>query len=150
MVTTGAVGSRLIGWLRLFRYEVRRWPGGSIPDLQYAVGGPQRLTTDPHTARQLLDAIPNVPTPVWGRDELKTADMWNSNSLISWSLATTGLATDELQAPPHGRAPGWDSGLTVVQRNTTSRTHEIQTNNHLRNQQVLSHANAPADLNVRA
>ena len=48
--------------------------------------------------------------------ELKTGDMWNSNSLISWSLATTGLATDQLQPPPHGRAPGWDSGLIVAQR----------------------------------
>ncbi len=116
VLATGAVGSRLIGWLRLFRYEVRRWPGGSIPDLNYAIGGPQRLTTDPHIARRLLDALPNVPTPVWGRDELGTGDMWNSNSLVSWSLATTGLAIDQLHPPPHGRAPGWDAGLTLAQR----------------------------------
>ncbi len=110
VVTTGPVGSRLIGGLRLFRYEVRRWPGGSIPDLQYAVGGPQRLTTDPDTTRRLLDAIPNVPTPVWGRDELKAGEMWNSNSLISWALATAGLATDDVQPPPHGRAQAGTQG----------------------------------------
>jgi hypothetical protein len=117
VVATGPVGSRLIGCLRLFRYEVRRWPDGSIPDLHHAVGEPQRLTTDPHTARQLLDAIPNVPTPLWGRDELKVGEMWNSNSVISWALATTGLATDQLLPPPHGRAPGWNAGLDVARRN---------------------------------
>jgi hypothetical protein len=119
VVATGAVGSRLIGWLRLFRYEVRCWASGAIPDLDYAVGEPKRLTNDPQTARKLLDAIPNAPTPVWGRDELKTGEMWNSNSLISWSLATTGLATDQLQPPPHGRAPGWDAGLSAAQRSAT-------------------------------
>jgi hypothetical protein len=39
VVATGAVGSRHLGWLRLFRYEVRCWRGGSIPDLRDAVGG---------------------------------------------------------------------------------------------------------------
>ena len=121
VVATGAVGSRLIGALRLFRYEVRCWPGGQIPDLQYAAGKPQRLTTDPRTARQLLDAIPNVPTPVWGRDELKTGEMWNSNSLISWSLTTTGFATNQMQPPPHGRAPGWHAGVSVAQLDTIGR-----------------------------
>jgi hypothetical protein len=33
VVATGAVGSRYLGWLRPFRYEVRCWRGGSIPDL---------------------------------------------------------------------------------------------------------------------
>ena len=103
MVATGAVGSRLIGWLRLFRYEVRCWASGSIPDLDYAVGESERLTNDPQTARRLLDAIPHVPTPVWGRDELKTGEMWNSNSLISWSLAIIGLPTGQPHLPPHGR-----------------------------------------------
>lgn len=150
VVATGAVGSRLIGGLRPFRYEVRCWRGGSIPDLHYAVGAPQRLTTDPHTARQVLHEIPNVPTPVWGRDELKTGEMWNSNSLISWSLATTGLASDQLQLPPHGRAPGWDSGLTVARRNANCHTHELQTSGRLGNQHAPSQPNAPADLTVRA
>ena len=36
VVGTGAVGSRHLGRLRLFRYEVRCWRGGSIPDLAYA------------------------------------------------------------------------------------------------------------------
>src|SRR5207244_1229444 len=81
VVATGAVGSRLIGWSRLFRYEVRCWRGGSIPDLVEAVGEPLRLSSDPRIARRLLDVIGTVPRPVWGRDELRTGDMWNSNSV---------------------------------------------------------------------
>jgi hypothetical protein len=70
VVGTGAVGSRHLGWLRLFRYEVRCWQGGSIPDLDYAVDSPVRLTTNPRLARRLLGLVGSVPTPVWGRDEL--------------------------------------------------------------------------------
>src|SRR5947208_8528750 len=33
VVASGAVGNRYAGWLRVFRYEVRCWPGGEIPDL---------------------------------------------------------------------------------------------------------------------
>lgn len=57
-----------------------------------------------------------MPTPVWGRDELGAGEMWNSNSVVSWLLASAGIATDFLQPPPHGRAPGWDAGLEVARR----------------------------------
>ena len=116
VVGTGAVGSRWIGWLRLFRYEVRCWRGGSIPDLGYAVGGPRRLTTDARVARRLIDLVATVPRPVWGRDELGAGEMWNSNSMIAWLIATAGLPTELLRPPPHGRAPGWDAGLQVAGR----------------------------------
>ena len=115
VVATGAVGSRYIGWMRLFRYEVRCWRGGSIPDLGEAVGGPHRLTTDPSVARRLLDLVPTVPRPVWGRDELKAGEMWNSNSVIAWLIASAGLPA-ELAPPAGGRAPGWSSGLEVARR----------------------------------
>jgi hypothetical protein len=117
VVATGAVGSRYIGWSRLFRYEVRCWRGGSIPDLKWAVGGPRRISSDPRVAGRLLNLIPTVPTPVWGRDELKTGEMWNSNSMIGWLIATAGLPTDALHPPPRGRAPGWNAGLEVARRN---------------------------------
>jgi hypothetical protein len=120
VVATGAVGSRHIGWLRLFRYEVRCWRGGSIPDLGYAVGAPCPLTTEPEVARRLLDLVAIVPTPVWGRDELKAGEMWNSNSMIAWLIAAAGLPTDELRPPEAGRAPGWDAGLEIARRATAS------------------------------
>jgi hypothetical protein len=73
VVCTGAVGSRQLGRCRLFRYELRCWQGGSIPDLQYAVGPTPRLSTDPAVARRLLESISVVPAAVWGRDELRAA-----------------------------------------------------------------------------
>lgn len=116
VVATGAVGSRHIGWLRLFRYEVRCWRGGCIPDLPEAVGGARRLSSAPRIARRLLDLVPDVPTPVWGRDELQAGEMWNSNSVIAWLITTAGISTDVLRPPSHGRAPGWNAGLEVARR----------------------------------
>ena len=57
VVATGAVGSRHTGRWRLFRYEVRCWRGGLIPDLGEAVGGAGQLTGDPRVARRLLDLV---------------------------------------------------------------------------------------------
>jgi hypothetical protein len=116
VVATGPVGSRWIGWWRLFRYELRCWRGGSIPDLGEAVEAPRRLTSDAQVARRLLDLVGTVPRPVWGRDELKAGEMWNSNSVIAWLIATAGLSTDLLTPPPCGRAPGWSAGLEVARR----------------------------------
>jgi hypothetical protein len=64
----------------------------------------------------VLDLAPEAPTPVWGRDELGAGEMWNSNSLISWLIACSGLQVDSIQPPPGGRAPGWDAGLVVAHR----------------------------------
>lgn len=116
VIATGAVGSRYAGWLRVFRYEVRCWRGGSIPDLDQAAGRPRRLTSDPHVARRLLALVTSVPMAVWGRDELKAGDMWNSNSVIAWLIAATGLPADGVRPPARGRAPGWDAGLEVARR----------------------------------
>jgi len=116
VVGTGAVGSRHAGWMRLFRYEVRCWRGGSIPDLAAAVGTPCWLSSDARVARRLLDLAGTVPTPVWGRDELRAGEMWNSNSMTAWLIAAAGLPTAQLLPPPHGRAPGWDAGLEVALR----------------------------------
>jgi hypothetical protein len=114
VVGTGAVGSRHLGRLRTFRYEVRCWRGGSIPDLGYAVGGPRRLSTDPEVARRVLELATVAPRPVWGRDELHTGEMWNSNSMVAWVLARASVADASLQSP--GRAPGWVAGLEVARR----------------------------------
>jgi hypothetical protein len=116
VVAEGAVGSRRAGRVRLFRYELRRWRDGVIPDLAEAVESPMRLSHDPARARLLLDLVPSVPTPVWGRDELGTGEMWNSNSVIAWLLARTGLAVESIRPPAGGRAPGWHAGLEVAHR----------------------------------
>jgi hypothetical protein len=122
VVAEGPVGMKWLGRFRLFRYEIRLWRGGSIPDLAYAVSSPVRVATDVVRSQKVLDLAPSVPTPVWGRDELRTGEMWNSNSLISWLLARAGIETEGLQPPVGGRAPGWSAGLLVARRQMHPRT----------------------------
>jgi hypothetical protein len=124
VVATGPVGSRLLGRWRLFRYEVRCWRAGVIPDLGYAVGGPHRVSSDPVRARRIIDLAPAVPTPVWGRDELGTGDMWNSNSVIAWLLVEAGFDVEGLQPPARGRAPGWAAGLAIAAHGGRARNGE--------------------------
>ncbi|MET0419194.1 MAG: hypothetical protein ABW022_24540 [Actinoplanes sp.] len=114
VVGEGPVGLPRLGRSRLFRYEVRRWRNGRIPDLATAVGGPRRLSGDPPRARRLLGLVPHVPLVTWGRDELRTGEMWNSNSLIAWLLASSGHPAQE--PPPPGRAPGGAAGVVLAAR----------------------------------
>ncbi|MDH3292842.1 MAG: hypothetical protein OER95_00810 [Acidimicrobiia bacterium] len=116
VVAEGAVGHQLLGRSRLFRYEVRSWPGGSIPDAAAAVDV-VTVSTDAHIAYRVLDLVPDVPMVVWGRDEQRTGEMWNSNSLVSWLLVNAGVDMTEMEPPPGGRAPGWDAGVIAAQRN---------------------------------
>ena len=116
VVAEGAVGSRWAGRFRIFRYEVRRWRDGVIPDIREAVESPQQLTDDPLVAQRVLDLVPAVPSLVWGRDESRAGEMWNSNSLTSWLIARSGLDVDSVHPPARGRAPGWQAGLVVARR----------------------------------
>jgi hypothetical protein len=112
----GPVWSPVLGRLRIFRYEVRRWREGIIPDIAYAVESPQRVTDDVDRSRRVLDLADSVPTHVWGRDELQLGDMWNSNSVIAWLLARAGLPAKDIDPPTGGRAPGWLTGIVAAER----------------------------------
>jgi hypothetical protein len=116
VVGTGAVGSCRLGRFRVFRYEVRCWRDGVIPDLGFAVASPVRLADDPAVVIAVVDLVGAVPTPVWGRDELRTGEMWNSNSVVSWALTHAGLVEAAGRPPDGGRAPGWDAGVEVARR----------------------------------
>jgi hypothetical protein len=74
------------------------------------------VSDDPLRARLLLDLVGALPTPAWGRDELGTGDMWNSNSVISWLLTRSGVQVDAIGPPAGGRAPGWAAGIAVAHR----------------------------------
>ena len=111
-----AVGLRLLGRSRFFRYEVRRWPDGVIPDLAYAVSEPQRVCTDASHAQAVFDGVAEVPLLTWVRDDLRTGDMWNSNSLVSWSLTKGGVDLDTITLPTNGRAPGWSAGAVAARQ----------------------------------
>jgi hypothetical protein len=115
----GAVGMRRAGRFRLFRYEIRRWRDGVIPDARDAVSSPTRVADDLNRASQILALVPSIPALVWGRDELRTGDMWNSNSVTSWLLARGGIDTAQILPPFRGRAPGWQAGLCIAARDAT-------------------------------
>lgn len=121
VVAEGPVGTRWAGRFRIFRYEIRRWRGGTIPDAASAIASPVRISADLSVARRILDVLPSIPTPVWGRDELGTGEMWNSNSVISWALACGGAEVETIRCPAGGRAPGWNAGLGVASRSVTRR-----------------------------
>ena len=113
VVATGPVGARWADRFRIFRYEIRCWPGGEIPDIAEAVDSPVRLSDDEGCARDILTTLPQVPTLVWGRDELATGEMWNSNSIVAWTLARAGIDMRSIHPPAGGRAPGWRAGLVA-------------------------------------
>lgn len=69
-----------------------------------------------------------VPTPVWGRDELNTGEMWNSNSVIAWALARHELDGRAGPPPNNGRAPGWASGIAAADQLTVSKPQLSKSN----------------------
>jgi hypothetical protein len=116
VVATGAVGSRLLGRARIFRYEIRRWSNGVIPDIGFAIDSPVLISTEGDDVRQVLDLLPRVPPGVWGRDAAHAGEMWNSNSVVSWTLERAGLAERAGRPPQQGRAPGWGAGIALARR----------------------------------
>lgn len=121
IVAEGPVGARVLGRSAVFRYGVRRWRGGSIPDIAAAVGGPHLLTDDGGIACRIVELVPSFPTATWGRDELDTGEMWNSNSLVSWLLGCAGIDPEPLHPPAGGRAPGWRAGTIAARSEQTRR-----------------------------
>jgi len=116
VVGEGTVGLPCLGRSRLFRYEVRCWRGGRIPDVAEAVDSPQRVSDDARRALRVLELVREFPRRTWGADEQGTGDMWNSNSLTSWLLARSGHDLVSVSPPAGGRAPGWSAGLVVAAR----------------------------------
>jgi hypothetical protein len=116
VVAEGTVGTKWARPFRVFHYEIHRWRNGVIPDLTSAIGSPVRVSADPTVAERVLELALSIPTPVWGRDELRAGEMWNSNSVTSWLLSRSGTDIDDTRPPDNGRAPGWDAGRTVAER----------------------------------
>ena len=116
VVLEGPVFGRRIARFRPFRYEVRCWADGTIADVDAAIDSPQRLSVDPVEATELLSLARWVPPLVWGRDETNTGEMWNSNSVIAWLLASTKPNLADVDPPVGGRAPGWKAGVIAATR----------------------------------
>ncbi|MEU8233235.1 hypothetical protein AB0C12_26950 [Actinoplanes sp. NPDC048967] len=116
VVRQGPVGLAWLGRFTAFRYEIRRWRDGVIPDAAEAVDSPCLAGDDPARARHLLELVPQAPAATWGRDELGTGEMWNSNSLVAWLLARSGHDMTGIRPPAGGRLPGWRAGLVLAAR----------------------------------
>jgi hypothetical protein len=126
VISEGPVGYPSWGRSRLFRYEIHCWRDGTIPDAAAAVDSPRRLSTNETMARNVVELVTSCPAPTWGRDELRTGEMWNSNSLTAWLLDRSGHAADALRPPAGGRAPGWRAGLSVAARDTGTTSTTLQ------------------------
>lgn len=116
VLVEGPVVLPALGRWRLFRYEVHSWRDGVIPDRAEVVGDPVRLSATAESARAVLDLVGDFPPATWGRDELRTGEMWNSNSLVAWLLARSGHDLEQVAIPNNGRAPGWSAGAAVAHR----------------------------------
>jgi hypothetical protein len=114
VVVVGPVGARALARLRVFRYEVRRWRDGIVPDLTAAVEPTVTVTVDDERSRRTFEAIAHVPPLTWGRDLYRLGDRWTCNSIISWALTSAGFDTTAIPLPPNGRAPGWHAGRVVA------------------------------------
>ncbi len=146
VLAEGAVGARVLGRSRYFRYEVRcrpvdpatatgtgtgtgtdeRTPGQdaghpSRPGRTLRHDLPATAATATAQVRAVLSASAEVPLPVWGRRVAGTTGMWCSNSVVAYLLARAGADLDAALPPPGGRAPGWSAGLTVAARSAPDR-----------------------------
>jgi hypothetical protein len=144
VVLQGPVGVSWAGNSRLFRYELRSWRDGLIPDLAAAVDSPQQLSRDLPTALRLLSFVPDVPALTWGRDQLGAGDMWNSNSVVAWLLARSGLNAETIVPPRGGRAPGWRAGVVAASLNPSDPRHHGRLGRSAEHSAPEVHLTAPA------
>ncbi len=111
---TGPVGFRSADRLRIFRYQLRCLEAEALPDEEWVVGSPIRLSTDCQAGPRLLSLAPTVPPHSWGRRVRGTSEMWTSASVISWLLMRAGIDARAIPVPAGGRAPGWQAGLELA------------------------------------
>jgi hypothetical protein len=81
VVAEGPVGMPSWGRSRLFRYEIRCWRGGTIPDLAAAVDSPRRLSSDKDQARRVLELVASFE-----------ADSHDQQTKDAWSVLVHGTA----------------------------------------------------------
>ena len=112
-LATGPVGFRGADRFRLFRYQLRCIPGNTLPDEQWAVTSPVRLSDDCEAVRRIIARAPSVPPHVWGRHAPGTDEIWTSDSVISWLLVVAGIDLSRIAPPPGSRAPGWFAGVAL-------------------------------------
>ena len=112
-LVTGPVGIRGADRLRLFRYQLLLVPAERLPDEDFAVCPPIRLSDDPGVIDRLFGLAATVPPYTWGRRVPGTTEMWTSDSVVSWLLMRAAIDASAL-LPAEGRAPGWLAGIELA------------------------------------
>ena len=116
VVAEGPVGLRWLGRSRWFRYEVRCWRGGRIPDVDEAVDSPVRMSDDAWHAERVLALVPRF------RDRHLGAGRAAHRRHVELELAHVVAPRPQrprpvrVGPPAGGRAPGWDAGLVAGSR----------------------------------
>ena len=121
VVVEGPVGARWAGRVR--SVPVRSSPLARGRDPRRSGGRRQSAAAQPpirSSHKRSGTTYRKLPTPVWGRDELRTGEMWNSNSIISWLITRSGLRVESIRPPTGGRAPGWHAGIVVARRDRST------------------------------
>jgi hypothetical protein len=108
VVATGPVGLRWLGRSALFRYEVRRWAGGVIPDAASAVGGPQRAADRRRTRRASAGSRPFCPSHDVG------AGRAGNRRHVELELAGVVAARQQRALPRRRAAPGPGAGAGMA------------------------------------
>jgi hypothetical protein len=115
-LATGPVGVRGADRFTLFRYQLRCLPVDRLPDEEWAVAPPTRLSEACDVAERVIALGPSVPRHTWGRRVRGTREMWTSDSAIAWLLVRAGIDLAGVGPPHGGRAPGWNAGIALAPR----------------------------------
>jgi hypothetical protein len=115
-LAAGPVGLSLLGKFKHFRYEVRHETVERLPDEEFVIGNPICLSTDGGAPDRLVLLAPTLPRYTWGRRAAGTAEMWTSDSVISWLLVRAGVDISKAGPPAGTRAPGWAAGAALRTR----------------------------------
>ena len=95
---------------RLFRYEVRRWRNGVIPDVACAIASPvPAARTDPRpVAQRVLELLSqlSIPAPVWGRTNCTRARCGTPTPSPPGCSPRAATRPPASSRHPSGRAPG--------------------------------------------
>jgi hypothetical protein len=108
VVGEGPVGVRSLGRLRSFRYEIRRWRDGVIPDAGDLGTRVVRVADDAITAERVLASLPSVPKPVWGRTSSQPAIC---GTRTRWSRGSSQRPALRWSASPFLREAGDRAGM---------------------------------------
>ena len=116
VVAEGPVGLRWLGRSRWFRYEVRCWRGGRIPDVDEAVDSPVRMSEDVGHAQRVLALAPRFRTATWALTSSTPATCGTRTRSRRGSSSAAATTCPGSRPPAGGRAPGWDAGLVAGSR----------------------------------